>query len=127
MARPIVALLLFGSLALQLVLAGVGATCVMPGGDGAQTASADMSGMDMGGMPSGEDDPSPGNGPDGSPCDQPGTPQTCQVMAPCAGGFVLAARGGADAAAGVPAAMSTASVAAPASRTIPPEPPPPRA
>jgi hypothetical protein len=136
---PLVATLLSLSLGIQLVLAAVGVTCVMPSGGTAHVSSAgasqmdmagmDMAGMDMAGVPAGEGTApsSHGHGPDGAPCDQPGTPEACQVMAPCAGAFVAVASSAARASADVPAAVLAVSVATPPSRTIPPELPPPRA
>jgi hypothetical protein len=138
------ATLLSLSLGFQLALAAVGMTCVMPSGgathvSGAATsqmdmagmdmAGMDMAGMDMAGMPSGEDKTpsSHSHGPDGAPCEQPGTPEACQVMAPCAGAFVAVTPSRARASADVPAAVLAVSVVTPPSRTIPPELPPPRA
>jgi hypothetical protein len=88
-----------------------------------------MSGMEMAGMPTGEGTApsSHGHGPDGAPCDQPGTPEACPFMAPCAGGFFATAPSRARASADVPAAVLAVSIATPPSRTIPPELPPPRA
>lgn len=134
-----VATLLSLSLGLQLALAAVGVTCVMPSGGETHSATAgmaemgmagmDMAGMDMAGMPAGEGTApsSHSHGPDGAPCDQPGTPEACQIMAPCAGAFIAVAPTRARPVADVPAAVLAVSVATPASRTIPPELPPPRA
>lgn len=140
MTRPsFVATLLSLSLGLQLALAAVGVTCVMPSGGETHSATAgmaemgmagmDMAGMDMAGMPAGEGTApsSHSHGPDGAPCDQPGTPEACQIMAPCAGAFIAVAPTRARPVADVPAAVLAVSVATPASRTIPPELPPPRA
>ena len=134
MRSPLVATLLSLSLGLQLALAAVGVTCVMPSGGETHSASAgmaemDMAGMDMAGMTAGEGTApsSHSHGPDGAPCDQPGTPEACQVMAPCAGAFVAVAPTRARPTADVPAAVLAVSVATPPSRTIPPELPPPRA
>ena len=139
MRSPLVATLLSLSLGLQLALAAVGVTCVMPSGGETHSASAgiaememagmDMAGMDMAGMLAGEGTApaSHSHGPDGAPCDQPGTPEACQVMAPCAGAFVAVAPSRARALADVPTAVLAVSVATPPSRTIPPELPPPRA
>jgi hypothetical protein len=138
MRSPLVATLLSLSLGLQLALAAVGVTCVMPSGGSAHAASAgmaemdmadmDMAGMDMAGMPAGQGTPpsSHSHGPDGAPCDQPGTPEACQVMAPCAGAFVAVVPTRARPTADVPAAVLAVSVATPASPTSPPELPPPR-
>lgn len=136
---PLVATLLSLALGLQLALAAVGVTCVMPSGGTAHVSNAgmsqmdmagmDMAGMDMAGMPAGEDTApsSHSHGPDGAPCDQPGTAEACQIMAPCAGAFVAVAPSRARASADIPAAVLAVSVATPSSRTIPPEIPPPRA
>lgn len=136
---PLIATLLSLALGLQLALAAVGVTCVMPSGGTAHVLNAvtsqmdmrgmDMSGMDMAGMPAGEGTApsSHSHGPDGAPCDQPGTREACQVMAPCAGAFVAVAPSRARASADIPAAVLAVSVATPRSRTIPPELPPPRA
>ena len=133
---PLVATLLSLSLGFQLALAAVGVTCVMPSGGETHSASAgmaemdmDMAGMDMAGIPAGEGTApaSHSHGPDGSPCDQPGTPEACQIMAPCAGAFVAATPSRTRALADVPTAVLAVSVATPPSRTIPPELPPPRA
>ena len=135
----LVATLTLCSLGLQLALAAVGVTCVMPSGEETHSASAgttgmdmagmEMAGMDMAGVPAGEGTApsSHSHGPDGAPCDQPGTPKACQVMAPCAGAFVAVAPSRARSSADIPAAVLAVSVAMPASRTIPPELPPPRA
>lgn len=135
----LVATLLLFSLGFQLPLAAVGVTCVMPRGGASHVSNAgtsamdmagmDMAGMDMTGMPAGEGGApsSHSHGPDGAPCDQPGTPEACQVMAPCAGAFVAVAPTRARPTAHVPVAVLAVSVAMPPSRTIPPELPPPRA
>lgn len=135
----LVATLLSLSLGFQLALAAAGVTCVMPSSGAAHESSAatsqmdmagmDMSGMDMAGMPMGEGaaPSSHSHGPDGAPCDQPGTPEACQVMAPCAGAFVAVAPNRVRAPVDVPAGVLAVSVATPPSRTIPPELPPPRA
>jgi hypothetical protein len=136
---PLVATLTLCSLTLQLALAAVGVTCVMPSGGSAHATSAgvaemdmagmDMSGMDMAGMPAreGTAPSSHSHGPDGAPCDQPGTAEACQIMAPCASAFVAVTPNRARSSADVPAVVLAVSVATPPSRTIPPELPPPRA
>lgn len=135
----LVAMLTLLSLGLQLALAAAGVTCVMPSGGTALVSDAGASGMDMAGMdmagmgmtgiPAGDGGTpaSHGHGHDGAPCDQPGTPEACQIMAPCAAAFVAVAPSRARTLADVPAAVLAVSVATPQSRTIPPELPPPRA
>jgi hypothetical protein len=127
------------SFALQLALAGTGSTCVLPSGADQGASSAAHAGMaemvlagmnmDMSGKPFDEGDGTPSHGHDagGAPCDQPGTPAACQVMASCAGGFVAIAAAGDGEASGAAAGISASVVATPASRTIEPELPPPRA
>ena len=92
-------------------------------------AGMDMAGMDMVGIPAAEGTApsSHSHGPDGAPCDQPGTPEACQIMAPCAGAFVAVVPSRTRTLADVPAAVLAVIVATPPSRTIPPELPPPRA
>lgn len=137
MRRSLVAMLLSASFAFQLLLAGAGSMCVMPSG-GANTAAVVMTGgtsdagmpdMAMPGMPRNDGTPesSHGHAPNGAPCDQPGTPAACPVMAPCAGGFIAIASPTGAVPAEVPVGVVVSAATAPSSRTVPPEPPPPRA
>lgn len=134
----LVATLTVCSLGLQLALAAGGVTCVVPTGTAhvsdagellMDMADMGMAGMDMTGMPTGDDTApvSRPSDPDGASCDQPGTSEACLVIAPCAGAFVAVAPNGVRALVDVPAAVLAVSVTTPASRTIQPELPPPRA
>jgi hypothetical protein len=134
MIRSLVATLLSGSFALQLLLAGVGSACVMPRGAAhapaspAAEAQAGMAGMDMSGAPAADHATTQAQDHgDGVPCDQPGTSRMCQVMASCAGGFVVGESNEQRVAVVVPSAVESSIVTAPSSRTIAPELPPPRA
>lgn len=107
---PFVAVLLSGALAFQLLLAGGGVMCV---GGGAEASHASAA------SPAPEDH---------VPCDQPpSAPRTCQTMAPCAPGFVFVALPPVDADVQGGPHIVAAATPMPASRTVPPEPPPPRA
>jgi hypothetical protein len=124
---PLVALVLSFSFALQLLLARDGTTCVGAGGDhhgmdmaASAAPSVDMSGMDM---PS---DASEHEAPHGS-CDHESAGTACLVMAPCASGFVSIAANVDDNAGTIPGRVAISEVVMPASRTHPPELPPPRA
>lgn len=128
----LVATLLSCSFTLQLMLAGTGTTCVMPGGGADTMAPSANAGMDMAGMtnmPAGEHAPTPSDErvPMQAPCDQPSSPGTCQVMAPCSGGFVVIAFGNADKAADPPSGVVSAIIIMPPSPDIQPKLPPPRA
>lgn len=138
MFRSLVATLLSGTFALQLLLAGAGSACVMPSGNGAHMArgSSDASaghsgatGMNMPETSAANPAPAPSHdhGDGGAPCEQPGTPRMCQLMASCAGGFVVVESHERRVAAAVPAVVESSIVTAPSSRSIPPELPPPRA
>lgn len=129
---PLVAAILSGSFAFQLLLAGGGTTCV----DHAHASLAGhsdpgpaaMAGMDMS-MSMGDHgrdaDRTPST--DQAPCDQPTAPSNCQVLAACATSIVVSAI--------VDLKMSDVTITqritrptlALSSRAIPPEPPPPRA
>lgn len=63
----------------------------------------------------------------GAPCDQPVTPGDCQVLAPCAGGVFVSAPPNVDSSARIDSRVVARPALALASRTIPPELPPPRA
>jgi hypothetical protein len=136
MIRSLIATLLSGSFALQLLLAGAGSTCVMPSGahetvatSGAAAEPMRMTGMDMSDMSAAGRAPTSlhDHGDGGAPCERRGTPRMCQVMASCAGGFVVAESHELRVATAVPAVVESSIVTAPASRSIPPELPPPRA
>lgn len=131
---PFVAALLSGSFALQLVLAGAGATCVDPdhsaghANEGAEAHS--MTGMETATeMPDYGAPVLPGEAtqPGEAPCDQPVTPGDCQVLAPCAGGIFFSAGSDISASARVISRALPRPVLALSSTTIPPELPPPRA
>lgn len=129
---PLVAAILSGSFAFQLVLAGGGTTCVDPGHGSlvgySDPSLAAMAGMDMS-MSMGDQGGDANHAPstDQAPCDQPTTPGKCQVLAACATSIVISAI--------VDLEMSDVTIAeriarpmlALSSRAIPPEPPPPRA
>ncbi|MBA3559612.1 MAG: hypothetical protein H0W30_13580 [Gemmatimonadaceae bacterium] len=131
MKRSLVAILLSGSFALQLLAAGSGAACVMPSNgsaSGNETASADgrMAGMDMTAdntNPLPTDDSVPSQ----PPCDQPASLAACHIMAPCAGSFMTIPLAAVDAQSVAPSRVVAASALEPSSQTFPPELPPPRA
>lgn len=128
MPRSLVATLLSGVFALQLLLGGAGAACVMPSGSasaGDVTANvAAMAGMDMRASPAGDRAPTRNRG--SAPCDQPASLATCQGMAPCASAFLIVSPPRGDARVAL-AAVPALTVLAPPSRATAPELPPPRA
>jgi hypothetical protein len=128
------AALLSASIAVQLVLAGGGTTCVREGEAAASTAASAMAGMDMpaadqardadpSAAPTDRDHPARGD----TPCGRTTSPAVCQILSACAAGFVSVETpdnaGERELAAGAPASDTTP----PASRSIAPELPPPRA
>jgi hypothetical protein len=129
----ILAALLSASFAVQLALAGGGTTCVREGDEGATTAGA-MAGMDMATAshaadadpsrePTDRDHPARGD----IPCGRTANPALCQILSACAAGFVSVEMSG-NAGEGELAVGAPASEAEPpASRSIAPELPPPRA
>ena len=126
MTRSLVATLLSGVFALQLLLAGAGAACVMPSGSAGGVAAnvAAMVGMDMATSPIGDHAPTHDRG--SAPCDQPASLATCQAMAPCASAFLVVSPPRGDARVAL-AAVPALTVLAPPSRATAPELPPPRA
>lgn len=133
--RRLLAVLVALTLALQLALAGRGATCVTSSGDpdrfGMTHSGSDMSGMDMSshtheaGVGTRQ---SPGQDHDagGAPCDRSPAATSCQPFASCAAGIMVT-----DAS----AALDEEEVSSPprvtdapllVSRTVAPELPPPR-
>ena len=120
---PLISALLSVCFGFQLLLAGGGAMCV-DADHGAMHAagSADdaaMAGMDM-------DMPMPSS--DGqAPCDQPSAPGACQLMGPCSGAFIAIAMADLEQPAVASSRVLSPTALPPLSRTVPPEPPPPRA
>ena len=133
---PLVAAILSGSFALQLLLAGGGSTCVDPA-HGSLAGHSDpgqpaMAGMDMSmdmSMSVSEHGPDSDQAPstDQAPCDQPTAPSSCQVLAACASGFFTSALADYDVSDHLPAQRVTRPALTLSSRTVPPELPPPRA
>lgn len=129
---PLVAAILSGSFALQLLLAGGGTTCVDPA-HGSLTRHSDpglpaMAGMDMSmSMPNHGPDAKQTPSTDQAPCDQPTAPSNCQVLAACATSVVASAIVNLDTSNVTIAERITLPTLALSSRAIPPEPPPPRA
>ena len=129
---PLVAAILSGSFALQLLLAGGGTTCVDPA-HGWLTGHSDpglpaMAGMDMSmSMPNQGPDAKQTPSTDQAPCDQPTAPSNCQVLAACATSIVASAIVNLDTSGVSIAERITLPTLALSSRAIPPEPPPPRA
>ena len=131
--HPIIAAILSTSLAFQLMLAGIGSACAMPGSDSDGIASRMvMTGMQMDGARLvGIDQPdgtkAPHSGSQTPLCDQsaPGAP--CQLMGPCAGSFVVSPLTNAPEATATPARIVRLEASSPPSRSTAPELPPPRA
>jgi hypothetical protein len=123
----LVALLLFFSFALQLVLARDGTTCVMPGAEhrGMEMMTLAQPAVDMSAMGM-STDVAQDEAPQESSCDHEAAATACLVMAPCAGGF-LAVAATVDDAGALPERIAVATIVMPPSLTTPPEPPPPRA
>ena len=111
--RRFLAVLIALTLALQLALAGRGATCVTPSGDDERMAMTqgepDMTGMDMSG---------------GTP--EPSAATNCQPFASCAAGIMVADASAGAANPDISSAPRVADFPALVSRTIAPELPPPR-
>ena len=128
---PLVAAILSGSFALQLLLAGGGTTCVDPA-HGSPAGYSDpglaaMAGMDMTmSMPDQGPDAKHTPSTDQAPCDQPTAPSNCQVLAACATSIVASAIVNLDTSDVTIAERITLPTLALSSRAIPPEPPPPR-
>lgn len=131
--HPIIAAILSTSFAFQLVLAGIGSACAMPGSgsDGAASHMA-MTGMQMDGarpvaveQPDGTKAPHSGN--QAPPCDQSTPGAACQLMGPCAGSFVAPPFTDANEATAVPGRIARSEASSPPSRSTAPELPPPRA
>ena len=129
---PLVAAILSGSFAFQLVLAGSGTTCVDPAhgslAGGSDPGLATMAGMDMStsmGDQGGDVDHTPWT--DQAPCDQPTAPGKCQVLAPCATSIVVSAIVDLEMSDVTISERITRPTLALSSRAISPELPPPRA
>ena len=131
--HPIIAAILSTSLAFQLMLAGVGPACAMPGGDSDGTASRMvMTGMQMdAARPGAVDQPHDTNsshpGSKAPPCDQPPLGAACQLMGPCTGSFVTSGSIDALEATATPGGIARFVASSPPSRSTAPELPPPRA
>lgn len=135
---PLAALILSGSFAFQLALAGGGAACLdpdhrsslaaagaealaMPGMDAGMDMAADHAGH---GTQSGSGQ-MPAHGE--APCEEPAAPGTCQAMAPCAGGFFASDFAAIDTTDLARSHVAARPALALSSRTVQPELPPPRA
>ena len=129
MTRTLVATLVFTTFAFQMLVAesvacattvgvGEGQTLAMPG--------MDMSGSDMA-NPAASHHASQGTETHHPPCDQPTVPTSCQLMAPCAVSFIGVAVADDGTESQVSARVMPTRALEPASRTDPPEFPPPRA
>lgn len=120
--RPIAILMSLVLAQLMLVLGGY--ACVMQGGGASATAS--MAGMSM---PM-ADEAAPAATSNGSqgPCEFPWAPGACQGMAPCAPAALIVASGAPDITSKrVPEAVAIETLLRPASVSLAPELPPPRA
>ena len=129
---PLVAAILSGSFAFQLLLAGGGTTCVDPGHGSVagypDASTPPMAGMDMS-MSMGDQGRDANHAPstDQAPCDQPTAPGNCQVLAACATSIVVSAIVDLEMSDVTITERMTRPTLALSSRAIPPEPPPPRA
>ena len=133
--RRFLAVLIALTLALQLALAGRGATCVTSSGDDERMAmtrgESDMSGMDMSGgtpEPSAATPQSPAQDHEtgDAPCDRSPAAKNCQPFASCAAGIMVADASAGAANPDISSAPRVADFPALVSRTIAPELPPPR-
>ena len=133
--RRFLAVLIALTLALQLALAGRGATCVGSSGDDEQMAMTqgepDMSGMEMSGgthEPSATTRESPARDHETSdaPCDRSPATTNCQPFASCAAGIMVADASAVDDNRQVSSTPRVNDSPALVSRTIAPELPPPR-
>jgi hypothetical protein len=116
----------------QLLWAGSGFACAMPGAEQAAGApmagmdmSGDMAGMDMSGMTAPEQGDVPAH--HHTSCDTPAVPDDCQSMAPCASPALASAADVSRALDGPPTPVRALTVLTPPSQVSPPESPPPRA
>jgi hypothetical protein len=116
----------------QLLWAGSGFACGMPGAAHAAGAamagmdmSGDMAGMDMSGMTAPEQGDLPAH--HHTSCDTPAAPDDCQSMAPCAQAALASSADVSRTPDGLPTAVRPVSVLTPPSLVSPPESPPPRA
>ena len=124
-----IAALLSGALILQLVLVGSGYACARPMQMATGANAADMSAMagkDMTNMPAAAR-PANAPPPDDAPCRLPWAPAGCQSMTPCAP--IVVASPSVTVLLTPPAGASRLAlvVVVPTARSIPPEPPPPKA
>lgn len=129
---PLVAAILSGSFAFQLLLAGGGTTCVDPAqgslAEYPDPGLAAMAGMDMSTSMSDQGrDANHTRSTDQAPCDQPTAPSKCQVLAACATSIVVSAIVDLEMSDVTITERITRPTLALSSRAIPPEPPPPRA
>lgn len=131
--RQLFAALLSASFAAQLLLAGVGAACVMPASGGARGQTSDERAMAAMGMVEkaadapGQQEPDSRRSPDGGrPCEQSLPTTSCQQMAPCTVTAIAPAFAPGAERVSAPQAVAFAPSSF-ASRTTAPELPPPRA
>lgn len=116
----------------QLVLAGSGIACVMPamaheGQASGQSAEAAMAGMEMPASSPSDHAPAPSGESNDGPCHLPWAPAGCQPMAPCSPSVMVSRAVTLTTGASHAVRVVVHVAVAPASRTVPPEPPPPRA
>jgi len=131
------AVILSFALSLQLALAGAGVTCVGPSGADSvaptRGIASGMSDMDMTGpmeqhvgtRPESSAQRTPAS--KGVPCERSQASANCQLFASCAAGFVAAGTYAEDAVQSTSSDVGVIALLAPATRTIVPELPPPRA
>jgi hypothetical protein len=125
------ATLLAASFAVQLLLAGEGSTCVRTRAVVSNGADVSMAGMDMSNdRRDATDAPAPSNDrthQDDAPCGGTASSPACLVLSACASGFVSVASTDAVRERGLSIAVPASNVDTPASRSVAPELPPPRA
>lgn len=129
----LLAALLAASFAVQLLLAGVGSTCVRARDVVSSSADVSMAGMDMSSdRRDATDMPAPSNDRahptrDDAPCGGTASSPACLVLSACATGFVSVASTDAVREYALSTAVAASNVDTPASRSVAPELPPPRA
>lgn len=130
--HPFIAVILLASLAFQLMLAGIGSACAMPGSDsdGAARLMA-MAGMRLDDAPQvavdQPDTQSPTSGNQAPPCNESAPGAACHLMGPCTGSFVASPSTDGLEASATPARIARLEASSPPSRSTAPELPPPRA
>jgi hypothetical protein len=130
--RRLILALLTSLLFAQLLWAGSGFACGMPGAEhsagvlmAGMDMSGDMAGMDMSGMATPEEGGVPAH--HHTSCDTPAMPDDCQSMAPCAPLALASAPESSSVPQRTPSFVTPLVVLTPPSLAFPPESPPPRA